>query len=349
LLDSLDRRGRLSYVIIVAEEVLQNDFEATDFVKEQDRDLGFGSVVAEASRQRFLNRDGSFNVQRSGLTVVRSLNLYHYLLSMSWSAFLGLVLLLFFVSNLIFGTVYAVLGPAALIDTSGAPFASLFVTGFFFSVQTFATIGYGTIHPVGIVPNLVVTVESYYSLLANALVTGLVFARFARPTAKIVLSTVAVIAPYKDITAFMFRIVNGRNNQLIEVKAQVIAARIKNGDDKIARKFDVLDLERKSVTFFPLTWTIVHPIDENSPLFGLSERDLQNSDAEFLILLTATDETFATTVHQRSSYKPSEVRYGYKFVSIYNEMKTGEPISIDIRKLSEVEKVWQMHAGKEER
>src|SRR6185369_4168883 len=100
--------------------------------------------------------------------------------------------------------------------------------------------------PVGIVPNLVVTVESYYSLLANALVTGLVFARFARPTAKIVLSTVAVIAPYKDITAFMFRIVNGRNNQLIEVKAQVIAARIKNGDDKIARKFDVLDLERKS-------------------------------------------------------------------------------------------------------
>jgi len=349
LLDSLDRRGRLSYVIIVAEEVLQNDFEATDFVKEQDRDLGFGSVVAEASRQRFLNRDGSFNVQRSGLTVVRSLNLYHYLLSMSWSAFLGLVLLLFFVSNLIFGTVYAVLGPAALIDTSGAPFASLFVTGFFFSVQTFATIGYGTIHPVGIVPNLVVTVESYYSLLANALVTGLVFARFARPTAKIVLSTVAVIAPYKDITAFMFRIVNGRNNQLIEVKAQVIAARIKNGDDKIARKFDVLDLERKSVTFFPLTWTIVHPIDENSPLFGLSERDLQNSDAEFLILLTATDETFATTVHQRSSYKPSEVRYGYKFVSIYNEMKTGEPISIDIRKLSEIEKVWQMHAGKEER
>ena len=216
-------------------------------------------------------------------------------------------------------------------------------------MQTLSTIGYGTIHPVGVIPNLIVTVESYYSLLANALITGLVFARFARPTAKIVLSSVAVIAPYKDITAFMFRIVNGRNNQLIEVKAQVIAARLLNGADKMARKFDVLDLERKSVTFFPLTWTIVHPIDENSPLFGITERDLQNSDAEFLILLTATDETFATTVHQRSSYKPSEVLYGYKFVSIYNEMKAGEPISIDIRKLSEVEKVWQMHAGKEER
>jgi inward rectifier potassium channel len=145
----------------------------------------------------------------------------------------------------------------------------------------------------------------------------------------------------------MFRIVNGRNNQLIEVKAQVMAARFVNEDGKVVRKFDVLDLERKSVTFFPLTWTVVHPIDENSPLFGLTERDLRDSDAEFLILLTATDETFATTVHQRSSYKPAEVMYGYKFVSIYNEMKAGEPISIDIRKLSEIEKVWQMHAGKE--
>jgi inward rectifier potassium channel len=327
----------------VAEQVLENDFEAAEFVKETDRDLGFGSVVAEESRQRFLNRDGSFNVKRTGLAIATSLNLYHYLLSMSWSAFLGLVLLLFFVSNLIFGALYATLGPQALIDTSGAPFANLFLTGFFFSVQTFATIGYGTIHPVGVVPNLLVTVESYYSLLANALITGLVFARFARPTAKIVLSSIAVIAPYKDITAFMFRVVNGRNNQLIEVKAQVMVARFVNQDGNIIRKFDVLDLERKSVTFFPLTWTVVHPIDEKSPLFGMKEHDFQASDAEFLILLSATDETFATAVHQRSSYKPAEVRYGFKFVSIYNEMKSGEPISIDVRKLSEVEKVWQMH------
>jgi inward rectifier potassium channel len=329
----------------VAEQVLESEFEATDFEHERDKDLGFGSVVAEESRQRFLNRDGSFNVRRAGLTVVRSLNLYHYLLSMSWTAFLGLVLLLFFISNIVFGTVYAVLGPAALVDTSGAPFASLFLTGFFFSVQTFATIGYGTIHPVGVVPNMVVTVESYYSLLANALITGLVFARFARPTAKIVLSDVAVIAPYRDITAFMFRIVNGRNNQLIEVKAQVMVARFVNEDDKIVRKFDILDLERKSVTFFPLTWTVVHPIDENSPLYGMKERDFQTSDAEFLILLSATDETFATNVHQRSSYKPSEIMYGYKFVSIYNEIKPGESISIDVGKLSSIEKVWRMHTG----
>ena len=329
----------------MAEQVLENEFEAADFEHERDKDLGFGSVVADESRQRFLNRDGSFNVRRTGMTVVRSLNLYHYLLSMSWTTFLGLDLLLFFISNLVFGTAYALLGPQALVDTSGTPFASLFLTGFFFSVQTFATIGYGTIHPVGVIPNLVVTVESYYSLLANALITGLVFARFARPTAKIVLSDIAVIAPYRDMTGFMFRIVNGRNNQLIEVKAQVTIARSVNEDGKLVRKFDVLELERRSVTFFPLTWTVVHPIDENSPLFGLKEHDFQTSDAEFLILLSATDETFATNVHQRSSYKPSEIMYGYKFVSIYNEKKAGEPISIDVRKLSAVEKVWQMHTG----
>jgi inward rectifier potassium channel len=333
----------------VAEDVLESKFDAAgDLVKDQDRDLGFGSVVAEGSRQRFINRDGSFNVRRAGLTVVRSLNLYHYLLSMTWRTFLGLVLVLFFVSNLIFGVVYASFGPESIVDTSGHPFSNIFLTGFFFSVQTFATIGYGTIHPVGLIPNLVVTIESYYSLLVNALITGLVFARFARPTARIVLSDVAIIAPYRDITGFMFRVVNGRNNQLIDVKAQVMVARFIEIDGKITRKFDLLELERRSVTFFPLTWTIVHPIDESSPLFGLTEAELKASDAEFLILLSATDETFATSVHQRSSYKPSEVKFGYKFVSIYNDVEAGAPITIDVRKLSQIEKVWQMHAGKEE-
>lgn len=178
----------------MAEEVIKNEF--SEFENAENRDLGFGSVVADESSQRFLNRDGSFNVRRTGLSATTSLNLYHALLSMSWSVFLALVLLLFFLSNIVFGMLYASIGPEALVDTSGAPFASLFLTGFFFSVQTFATIGYGTIHPVGFIPNMLVTVESYYSLLANALITGVVFARFARPTSKIFFSDVAVVAPY---------------------------------------------------------------------------------------------------------------------------------------------------------
>ena len=306
---------------------------------EEDKDLGFGSKVAGESRQRFLNRDGTFNVRRTGIRQFSTLNLYHFLLTMSWKQFLLLVLLLYFLSNVVFGLFYTLLGAAALVDTSSEPIANMFMRGFFFSVQTFATIGYGTIHPVGTIANLLVTVESYYSLLANALITGLVFARFSRPTAKVLFSDVAVIAPYRGISGFMFRVTNSRNNQLIEAKAQVSFARFVEKDGKRIRKFDLLELEREKVTFFPLSWTVVHPIDDSSPMFEMTLADFEAAEAEILILLSAMDETFAQMVHTRSSYKPDEIKVGYKFVSIYNETAPNEPLSIDIRKLSEIEKV----------
>jgi inward rectifier potassium channel len=258
---------------------------------------------------------------------------------MNWKTFLLLVLLLYFLSNVVFGLFYTMLGTSALVDISGEPIGNMFLRGFFFSVQTFATIGYGTIHPVGTIANLVVTIESYYSLLANALITGLVFARFSRPTAKILFSDVAVIAPYRGITGFMFRVANSRNNQLIEIKAQISFARFVEKDGKRIRKFDLLDLEREKVSFFPLSWTVVHPIDDNSPMFGMTEADFEAAEAEILILLSAMDETFAQVVHTRSSYKPKEIKVGCRFVSIYNETAPNEPLSIDIRKLSKIEKV----------
>lgn len=321
----------------MAEQTLDNPLAVNDLANETERDLGFGSVVSGQSRERLLNPDGTFNVRRTGLPLLSSLNLYHILLSMTWRTFLLLVLLLYFVSNVAFGAVYATFGASALVDTSAEPMANMFVRGFFFSVQTFATIGYGTIHPVGVVPNLLVTIESYYSLIANALITGVVFARFARPTAKVIFSKVAVIAPYRGGEGLMFRLVNGRNNQLIEVEIKVMFARFINEDGRSVRRFDMLELERRKVTFFPLAWTVVHPIDESSPLYGLTNSDYTGTDAEILILLTATDETFAQTVHTRSSYKPDELRCGYKFVNIYNDVEDGEPISIDVRKLSEIE------------
>jgi inward rectifier potassium channel len=318
----------------VAEHTLDNDLQAEELIHENERDLGFGSIVAGRSRQRFLNPDGSFNVERTGLPFFTSLNVYHTVLTMSWPYFLFVVLLLYFMSNVVFGLFYAVIGTDALVDTSGDPVQSVFVRAFFFSVQTFATIGYGTIHPVGVVPNLLVTIESYYSLLANALITGVVFARFARPTARVVFSQVAVIAPYRGHTGLMFRLVNGRSSQMIEVEAKVMFARFCDEDGKHVRKFDELELERRKVAFFPLSWTVVHPIDEDSPLFGMTEADLHRSDAEILILLSATDETFAQVVHSRTSYKAEQIRVGSKFISIYNEMRDGEPISIDVRRLS---------------
>jgi len=303
-------------------------------LKEAERDLGFGSVVTGQSRERMLNPDGSFNVERTGLPFLSSLNLYHSLLTLHWSTFLLLVLGLYFLSNIVFGSLYALVGSSALVETSADPMPNVFLRSFFFSVQTFATIGYGTIHPVGVIPNLVVTIESYYSLLANALITGLVFARFARPTAKIIFSDVAVIAPYQDKEGLMFRLVNGRRSQLIEVEAKVLFARFVDDNGSSVRRFDFLDLERRKVTFLPLAWTVVHPIDETSPLYGLSSEDYIRTDAEILILLTGIDETFSQTVHTRSSYKPHEIRCGHKFVSIYNEVENGQPISIDVRKLS---------------
>ena len=321
----------------MTEQTLDSPLDATSLPAEEDRDLGFGSVVTGQSRERLLNADGTFNVRRTGLPFLSSLNPYHALLSMSWPTFLALVLLLYFLSNIFFGLLYSTFGASALVDTSAEPMANLFVRGFFFSVQTFATIGYGTIHPVGIVPNLVVTVESYYSLLANALITGVVFARFARPTARILFSKVAVIAPYRGIEGLMFRLVNGRSNQLIEVKIQVLFARFVNENGRAVRRFDFLELERSKVTFFPLSWTVVHPIDDDSPLRGLTSEDYLRTDAEILILMTATDETFSQVVHTRSSYKPEAIRCGHKFVSIYNKVDDGEPISIDIRKLSRIE------------
>ena len=314
------------------------DDSRNNLKSENDEDLGFGAVVASRSRMRFLNPDGTFNVRRTGVPFLTSLNLYHELLTMSWKKFLALLLLLYFVSNVVFGLLYASLGAEALVDSSSTAMENMFVRGFFFSVQTFATIGYGTIHPVGVVPNLLVTIESYYSLLANALITGVVFARFARPVARIVFSDVAVIAPYRGITGLMFRIVNGNNNQLIEVGAKVMLARFVVQEGRRVRKFHLLELERRSVAFFPLTWTVVHPIDTDSPLYGVTREDLEAADAEILILLTANDETFAQVVHSRSSYKPDKILFGYKFASIYNETSPEAPLSINVRKLSAVER-----------
>ncbi|MEP6923330.1 MAG: ion channel [Pyrinomonadaceae bacterium] len=311
---------------------------------EANLDLGFGSVVTQESRVRFLNRDGTFNVSRIGLPIVSSVNFYHLLLTISWRKFLGIVAGLYLIINLCFALGYLLCGSGAISDTSTQPFQSEFWRAFFFSVETFATIGYGAIHPVGYPANFLVTLEAFFGLLAQALITGLLFARFSRPTAQIVFSETAVIAPYRDMTAFMFRLANQRSNQLFEVRAQVLFARFINENGKTVRRFDALNLERPSVSFMPLSWTIVHPIDENSPMFDLKDDDLRKADAEFIILLTANDETFAQTVHTRSSFKPDEIEWNSKFRDLYVRGEGIEKITIDIRKLSKTEKIEILNA-----
>jgi len=181
--------------------------------------------------------------------------------------------------------------------------------------------------------HLVMTAESLSGLFVFALGTGIMFARFSRPTAAILFSSKAVVAPYRGRTAFMFRVTNGRSNQLVELETKLLYSRIEGS----LRRYDELKLERSRVTFFPLSWTVVHPIDEKSPMHGVTHEQLVEMDAEFLILLTGTDETFSQEVHARSSYKPEEIVYGEKFVNIYNPIDPHGVVSIDVRKLSETE------------
>jgi len=304
---------------------------------EEAKDLGFGSRVLQQNRGRFLNRDGSFNVARTGFSFFRSLSIYHTLLTISWGRFLALLVGFYFSTNLFFAFGYFLCGPGALAGSRALTVGERFQESFFFSVQTLATIGYGGLSPSGFAANALVTIQALMGGLGLALATGLVFARFSRPSAEIVFSNKAVIAPYKGITAFEFRIVNVRSNQLVEVSATVVLSRAEDLHGSKTPKFHDLRLERSSVKLFPLHWVVVHPIDESSPLFGVDEDQLAKSDAEFLVLISGIDETSSQSVHVRSSYKHDEVAWGVKFSDMFTPGAGG--MKVDLRKLHDIENV----------
>jgi len=304
-------------------------------LREEDlHDLGFGAVVARESRERLLNKDGTFNVERRGRGFLASISPYHALITMPWRAYFALVVGAYLVTNLFFAAAYELAGPGSL-EIAEHRTAS-FLEAFFFSVQTLATIGYGRIAPVGLAANVLVTVESLVGLLGFALATGILFARFSRPVATIVFSHNALIAPFHDLQAFEFRIANRRTNEVFEVHAEVVFSRIE-GADRV-RRFYVLPLEREKVVFFPLSWTVVHAIDDKSPLRGLSQQDLIDSDAEFLVLLTGVDEGFSQMVLTRSSYKPEEVVWNARFTNIFRRTRDGR-LSIDVGRIHEFEEL----------
>jgi inward rectifier potassium channel len=310
----------------------------TQSAEERDRDLGFGSVVSQQRHLRLLNRDGSFNVFRQQ-NLLDSLGSYHSLVMMSWSRFMALVLISYVAMNSVFATLYVLCGPKALQTTSGSEFSSPFLKAFFFSVHTFSTIGYGNIVPAGLAANIVVSIESLFGLGGFALATGLLFARFSRPTAKILFSDSAIIAPYSGITAFQFRIINARSNQIIELAARVLLSKFESVDGNRIRKYYQLPLEREKVVFFPLAWTIVHPIDEKSPMYGCTQQELIASDAEFLILLTGIDETFSQTVHSRSSYRADELVWGARFSNLYVQDDDGHILGVDMGRFHNFEHI----------
>lgn len=304
-----------------------------------ESDLGFGSVVARESRQRLLNRDGSFNVRRVGLHFWESLSAYHYLLTISWPRFFSIIVGAYLVANAIFATIYRLAGDSALTGMHGHTAAERFGEAFFFSVHTLATIGYGSMTPANLLANVIVTVETLIGLVGVAVMAGISFARFSRPVARILFSERAVIAPYRGGRAFMFRIANQRSSQLIDLQAKVMLTRRKRDGPGQDREFLTLALERDRVAFFPLTWTIVHPIDEQSPLRGWTGKDVIDCEAEFLILLNAFEETFSQTVHSRSSYKAAEIVWGARFRSMFEPADERGVLAVNIHKLHEIEPV----------
>lgn len=297
------------------------------------KDLGFGSVVGKANEKRLLNRDGTFNPKREGMSIFAALHPYHLLLTMSWRRFFVVVVTGYIAVNIIFSLAFLACGSGAIGGQAPDIFGGAFARAFFLSVDTIGTIGYGNVYPIGVMPNLLVTAESLTGLLILALGTGLMFARFSRPTAALAFSSSAVVGPYRGKTGFMFRLTNIRANQLLELEAKVLFSRIEGE----SRQYDQLDLERTRVVFFPLSWTIVHPIDEKSPMWGMTEQELAERDAEFLVMIAGIDETFSQQVHARTSYKPAEIKFGHRFVNIYNPVKADGTISIDVRRLGDTE------------
>jgi len=332
--DNLLRIGDITYDLSVASNVpfLANPVSEpglSSTASQDDRDLGFGSIVGGANERRLLNRDGSFNGRREGQPLLQALHPYHYMLPISWKRFFATVVAGYASVNLIYAVAYLACGDGAIAGQPPSAFGGTFARAFFLSVETLGTIGYGNIFPVGGLINTIVAIESLTGILMLALVTGLFFARFSRPTAAIKFSDRAIVSPYRNKSGFMFRLTNSRANQLIELEAKVLYTQMLDG----SRHYHQLPLERKKVVFFPLSWTIVHPIDEDSPLWGLTAKDLAERDAEFLVLLSGIDETFSQIVHARTSYKPQEIVFGERFANIYNPVRADGTVSIDVSKL----------------
>jgi inward rectifier potassium channel len=296
---------------------------------------GFGSTN-NAGSGRFYRKDGTVNVTRRGVPLLDRFSWFHTLLEMKWWKFWLSLCIAYFIINLIFGTIYYQLGIENLNGVDGAetPFRK-FVQAFFFSAQTFTTVGYGHVSPKGFTTSAVAAFEAFLGVLSFALASGLFFGRFSMPRAYLRFSNLALIAPYKDGHALMFRMVPEKNNRLTEAEVKVtLALQIREGDRE-RNEFYTLDVEFSRINSLVLNWTVVHPINEESPLHGYSLKDLAETEAEILVFLKAYDEVFANNVIARTSYTADEIIPNARFRPMYHS--SGETTVLDVDKLNDFE------------
>ena len=294
--------------------------------KQKFEDLGFGSRLT-IPKQRFINKDGSFNISREGRTIK---NFYQDLVEMSWRKFFLVVLLFFVTVNCFFAFLFLILGVENFAGITKGSYLQDFANLFYLSIQTFTAVGYGTLSPISNLANILTSLNALVGLMALALATGLFFARFSKPKAQIIFSKKAIIRPHKEWTAFQFRIVNMSSSKIINLEAQVNLTWLEKKNGKLVRRFSNLTLERNHVFLFPLNWTLVHVIDPKSPLYGKTPDELKNDFVEFLILLTGHNETYAQTIHSNSSYISDEIVWNQKFSIMYHSEKSkGTVLTLD--------------------
>src|SRR5579863_4172582 len=300
-----------------------------------NNDTGFGTN-AESYGGRFINKDGTFNLRKEGMSYLRRYSIFYNMLTLPlWR--LALVILIFFIlANLAFAAIYLSIGLQQLQGVIAATPWSKFKEAFFFSTETFTTVGYGRVNPIGGAANLVAAIEALCGFLSFAVATGLMYGRFSRPHAYLVFSEKALISPYKGGAALVFRFAPYKDNHtLTDVQIRVnIGLKVAIDGTAEYRYYD-LDLERSRVESLPMNWTVVHPIDAKSPLAGFSWDDMQAADVELYILIRAFDDIYSNFVQQRTSYTYDEIQFNRKFVPMYRESKDGKTTILELHKLDD--------------
>lgn len=308
--------------------------KATTAVPEKAaQDLGFGVAIAAQRGTRLVNRDGSFNVQRTRRSMPDLLG-YATLLKAGWPAFFGLVVALFGTLNVLFGGAYLLCGRGALTAAGPGDGVGRFWQAFFFSVHTFSTIGYGNVVPVGMAANLLVVVEAIVGLLSAALVTGLVFARFSRPNIRIVFSARGVFR-LGSKPALLLRLRNITRNEVLEVEATLITW-LTDPADRSKRHFHQLPLERDKITFLPLSWTVAHFITPESPLHGLSEQAFLESCGEVMLQIRGIDQNSSQPIYARVSYTSGEIAWDARYADQYVRDPEAGVLGIDAERFDAV-------------
>lgn len=276
-------------------------------------DLGIDRT-AQKGRQRTINADGSYNMERKTGRLLGNFYLYHWLITASWSHYWLVVFGFYGIMNVIFASIYYFIGVDQLSGAEGSTPAIQLMHCFFFSAESFTTVGYGGIFPVGRMANLVATLEAFTGLMTFALATGTLYGRFSKPVSRIKYSKNAIFAPYKDITGLQFMVANETSSSLMEMEARVSISWMEDdGTGNMIRRFAQVPLEIDKIALFPISWILNHPIDEESVLYGRSVEEIKKMDLEIYVLLKGFDDVFSQTIYNRHSYLVEDFIYGAKF------------------------------------